>query len=428
MSVALARLWKPWTWSGRHWLACLVAALIALAAGWGGRHAWAWHHRRAAVQDLARFHPETARQHVNNCLAIWPSDPQALLLASQAARKSGDFAAAAEHLRVLERQTPHDTSVLDLEWSLVRAASGAIDDKTEDFLLPLAQRDPALAPAIWEALIEGYCRVYRIREAFICAERWLEHQPGNVQAHYMRGSINRQIKKLQKAVPDYQKVVELDPTRIEARKWLALGLIESGRYAEALPHLEDLRRQTPTDVNVIVHQARAYRYLGQTQQARRLLDALLAEQPTHSIALRVRGEIELTDRPAEAEKWLRQATQAAPFDYQGQFLLLQALTRQDKKTEVKQQSALVESLKDRVERLGDLMSSKMSKRPRDPALHVEMGSLLISLDQKELGRTWLLSALQNDPDYRPAHAALADYYQQTGDADQAALHRQRAGP
>jgi len=39
----------------------------------------------------------------------------------------------------------------------------------------------------------------------------------------------------------------------------------------------------------------------------------------------------------------------------------------------------------------------------------------------------LLGALQYDPDYQPAHAALADYYERTGNADAAERHRRRAG-
>jgi Tfp pilus assembly protein PilF len=40
---------------------------------------------------------------------------------------------------------------------------------------------------------------------------------------------------------------------------------------------------------------------------------------------------------------------------------------------------------------------------------------------------WLLGAVQDDPGYRPAHAALADYYQRRGNTKAAEYHRQRAG-
>jgi len=417
-------LLRPWTWSWRGWLALL---LIALAGYWGGRHAWAWHHRHAAARALAHYHPQEARDHLDACLKIWPNDPQALLLASGAARRLGDFAAAEQHLRTLERVAPDAKDALDLEWSLVRATAGAIDDKIEDFLLPLASREPAVAPAIWEALIEGYVRIYRIQEAFVCAGRWLEVDPDNVQALYLRGTIHRHIRRLAKAVPDLQKVIELDPSRDDARKWLALGLIEAGHYEVAVGHLRELRRRTPDDQSIVIHLARAHKDLGRTQEARALLDALLAEQPEHALAMRVRGEVELAADPAAAETWLRKSIAAAPFDYQAHFLLSQALSQQSKDAEAKRQRIVADDLKDRSERLGDIMSRRMSIHPHDPALHVEMGKLLISLGEKEVGRGWLQTALQKDPAFRPAHAALADYYEEAGDAQQAAVHRRQAG-
>jgi Tfp pilus assembly protein PilF len=43
------------------------------------------------------------------------------------------------------------------------------------------------------------------------------------------------------------------------------------------------------------------------------------------------------------------------------------------------------------------------------------------------GERWLLGAVQDDPGYAPAHAALADYFQRIGKSAAANYHRQRAG-
>lgn len=417
---------QPWTWSWRAWL---ILALLAISAWWGGRHAWAWQQRRAGAQALERYHTDEARDYLAACLAIWPNDPVALLLASRAARRAGRHGEAEQHLRACERLLPHSDDVA-LEWSLVRAASGDLDDQLEEFLQQQVQRDASRVALVGEALTEGYARQYRIYEAFLCVDRWLKLQPDNVQALYLRGKVHTQTKKLQKGVPDFQRVVELDPTRLDARRWLALGLMESGRYAEALVHLDELQRRLPADANVVVHQARAYQGLQQTQQARRLLDGVLAEYPEHSSALRARGEIELADQPALAEHYLRQAAKAAPYDYQIQHSLLRALTHQGKpkEEEAKALRGEVDQLKERWERLADLTTSKLSMRPHDPALHVQLAGLFTSLGQRENGRLWLERALRQDPNFRPAHAALAAYFQEAGDDEQAAFHRQQAGP
>ncbi len=391
---------------------------------WGGRYAWAWHQFRAGVEELERYHSQAALAHLDAYLAVSPNDSQALVLAARAARRSGNSAAAENYLDRIERGQALAQDII-LEWSLLRAATGALSDDVENLLYEAA-KDPERSPLVWEALTEGYTRVYRVREAFVCVDRWLKQDANNVQALYLRGTIQRQIKLLNKAVPDYQRVVELDPSRSDARKWLALGLVESGRFADALTHLDRLARDTPNDPDIVIFRARAYKGLSRTADARRLLDDLLAKHPDLALALRVRGEVELGENPAEAEKWLRRAVKAGPFEYQSHFLLLQALIQQGKEEDAKKQRVEVENLKERVERLGDLMATKMSARSHDPALHTEMGTLLLSLGQKEVGQAWLESALREDPDYRPAHAALAEYYESTGNAEKAAMHRQAA--
>jgi tetratricopeptide (TPR) repeat protein len=115
-----------------------------------------------------------------------------------------------------------------------------------------------------------------------------------------------------------------------------------------------------------------------------------------------------------------------PHDYQVQFGLYQVLEDLGKTEEAKEQLARAQDVKDRRERLAEISQRKMSQRPYDPALHCELGTLLISLGYRELGAGWLHGALQKDPNYQPAHAALADYYEQEGDAEQAAYHRQQA--
>ena len=83
-------------------------------------------------------------------------------------------------------------------------------------------------------------------------------------------------------------------------------------------------------------------------------------------------------------------------------------------------------MKERLERLAEISTRQMSARPHDPALHCELGTLLLGLGHRELGERWLLSALKQDGHYRPAHVVLADYYRVKGDAEKAEYHRRQA--
>jgi Tfp pilus assembly protein PilF len=51
--------------------------------------------------------------------------------------------------------------------------------------------------------------------------------------------------------------------------------------------------------------------------------------------------------------------------------------------------------------------------------------LMTRTGRADLGEWWLKSALSLDPDFAPAHAALADLYGRAGDAARAAEHRSK---
>jgi predicted Zn-dependent protease len=152
----------------------------------------------------------------------------------------------------------------------------------------------------------------------------------------------------------------------------------------------------------------------------------LERHPDHALALRTRGQFALADqKPSEAEGWLRRAAAVAPDDYQSQWLFYQSLQQQNK-PEAKAQLQLADEVKERAERLGDLQTRRLYEQPLNPALHYELGVMLLRGGHKSVGESWLLSALNLDPNYRPAHAALAEYYAEQGDATRAEEHRRKS--
>jgi tetratricopeptide (TPR) repeat protein len=429
-------------------LTLAVLAGVALAAP----YLWAWYHWLAAGSALRHYHYADARAHLAVCLQAWPGSPEVHLLACRAARGVEDFVGAEEEIRRCQDIQKKSTPETLLEWSLVRAAGGALKD-VENYLTEQADKDPAAAPLIWEALVLGYSRMSRVLDGMNCVDRWLKQQPDNPQALYLRGNLMRQVQAVQKAIPDYQRAVELDPGHEPARRALAASLLEVGRYPEALAQLEHLRQKAPDDLDLMVRTARCLKGLGRGREARQTLDVVLARAPDNGAALRSRGQMALLDgQPEEAERWLERAARVLPNDYTTQYALYQALSQQEEKAEqfglaalfggvmvgqalsqqwekseqAKAQQAVAQSLKDRLERLSEIRTRLMSQRPHDPALHCELGTLLLSLGQKEEGERWLLSAVHEKENYKPAHAALADYYKQQGDEEKAAYHSEQA--
>lgn len=389
-------------------------------------NAWAWYQLHAARSALSAFHPEVATRHLTNCFRMWPNCAEAHLLASRAARQVEEFDEAGRHLRLAQHSLGGSSREVVLEWALLQSAAGN-SREVEAYLDLRAERDGDSRPLIWEALIQGHIRVYRVLDALALADHWLRVDPDNVRALELRGLAYQHGKSAHKGTEDLRRVIELDPTRDGTRWRLVLALLHMGKYDEALTHLRYIEPRRPNDPDVQVRIARCNNLLGDGELARRVLDAALEAHPEHGLALRTRGQFALADRqPEEAERWLRRAKKVWPNDYQVQWFLFQSLQQQSKTEPARLELLEAERLKERAERLGELSSRKLSERPLDPALHYEMGILLLHNGHGSAGEGWLLSALNLSPDHQPAHAALAEYYQRLGDEKRAALHRLRA--
>ena len=411
----------------RFWVWLVAAALLGGGAALAAPHLFAWHHLSAGRAAVERFHPDEARPQLDACLAVWPGCIEAHLLAARAARLGGDFATAETHLREAQRLQKAPSEETLLEWAMFHAGGGDLDPDVEDHLRAYIRQNPDGSSAAREALASGYMRVYRVLDALNLIQEWLDAWPNDVEAFALRGDLYWQLGALGKAADDYRRVVEMDPQRREPRERLAVGLIETGRFDEGLKQLLAVRQWKPDDPKLETRLARCYEWVGRTDEARRTLDAVLAAHPDFGPALRQRGQDLIQGgKPAEAEPWLRRAVEAMPQDHAAAYGLSEALEKQGKAGEAEPWRARADKLKDAEDRFTNLTTREMSARPRDPALHCQLGELYLERGSKDLGERWLLSALHLDPNYRRAHQTLARFYKEQGDEEKAEYHRRQA--
>lgn len=395
--------------------------LAALAAP----HAWAAYQYRSARSDLARYHPEAARRKLQTCLTVWPQWASARLLAARASREAGDLEDADLQLRACQRIEQGSSDEIAFEWALLQATGGNVRE-VETYLQKKVDQSPENSPLVWEALAEGYLRSYRILDAMSCLEHWLVGDPVNVRALELRGRTFVTGKGLKRGSDDFRRVLELDPTRDDARMRFTRALLDLGGYDEAIPHLERLAKARPDDPEIRVRLARCLNMLRRGDEARRTLEDVLTQHPENAMALRTLGQFSLTEgQPAAGERYLQRAAALLPNDYQSHWLLYESL-RQQGKPEAAVQLKVAEQVRERSERLGELQSRRLADFPLDPALHVEMATLLMRSDRSEVAVSWLQSALALDPKFRPAHAALAEYFERSGQKALAEEHRKQA--
>jgi tetratricopeptide (TPR) repeat protein len=409
----------------RHpWRLAAVAALLVLIGAGAvliGVESWALYQFRAARAAAERYHNLEAREHLKACLAVWPHDPATLILAARTARRLGAFDEADHFLDQCSGVRGNED--LALERDLLQAARGDVDP-----VRPIAQRmvqaDHPAAPLLLEAMAAGYLVSYRLREAAYVLDLWRERQPDNTQALLLQALLDADAERYDDAIAQLCRVVELDPDHYEARQRLAGFLLVLGHAADALPHLEYLRRQRPDDLAVQVHLAHCQDLLGHQDEAVKLLDGVLAREPHLPEALAERGKLALRDGQLDqAEAWLREAAEREPSDYEAHYQLHQCLTQNGKPEEARQVQAQLKQIDADLKRLHEIITVDMAQRPHDAALHYEAGMIALRTGAVPDAVRWFDSALREDPHYGPAHQALADYYEKIGESTRAARHR-----
>jgi tetratricopeptide (TPR) repeat protein len=405
-------------------LALLVLlGLTAFGAWVAGINLWAGYHFRAARHAIDHYHDTEAIAHLEACLTVWPHDPETLLLAARAARRLGDFARA-ESFQIQYRDACGvEDNDLMLEDLLLLAQRGEVDTVRRS-CRTLVEDDHPQAPLVLEAMTNGYLRQFRLRDALACLDEWLKRQPDNPQALFLKGRVYDQGLNLSEARASYRRALQLDPERDDARLYLAGKLLDLVQAAEALPHLKYLRKRLPNNPLVPVLLARCCKLLRQPEEAERILDEMLSRFPNDSLALAERGGLALDrGRPKDAVAWLRRAAEQGPGNYEAHYRLFQALTQTGQIDAARKIEERLRQMKHDIDRIQEIVTRKMQEAPHDPALHYEAGTIALRAGAVDEGLRWLQSALKEDPQYLPAHRALAEFYERVGHTGHAARHR-----
>ncbi len=430
VSVARQFLSRP-----RHAFLLLTTLLLAAFTAYlGGRQLWAWHHSRAARRALEGRDYRQARAHLADCLAVWPDSAATHFLAARAARLLAATTSdrreyldeAMEHLDACERLGGSVEDVA-LEWDLIRAQQGRLAAVEKKLLACVRQDHPDWLYVV-DVLTWQWLREHRLVPAKVYLDLWVKRRPDDREALVRRGWVAEHLLDIDGALRDYGRALNADPERDRAeedrvRLRLAEILVRRKRGKEALPHLEILSERQPANPAVVLALARCRHQLGQTEEARRLLDALLDRRPDDGQTLGERGRLALdTGHAAEAEPWLRRAAAHCPHDRHILYNLARCLNQRGHREEAKRLFRReVEIRAD--EKLMARLIHNVLKTPGDAELRCRVGQIFLRNGFTADGVRWLNTALACDPRHRAAHHALAEHYEKASQAELAARHR-----
>jgi predicted Zn-dependent protease len=398
--------------------------LVAAAVCASGPHLRAWYHYKAGQNALERRAFAEAREHAAICLEVWPHGARSRLLAARAARRAGLLEQARQHLDAC----PASADILEdrqLERILLQVQRRGLAD-VDKFLLEEVELEHPQSPAILEVLTWEWMRTFQLGAALQSLEVWRQREPRDPEPLVRHGWVSEHLLRKTEAVDDYRQALALDPNRDPVRLRLAEILVSLHRSGEATEQFEYLAQKRPDDPTIVVGLARCRFHQSRLEEAEKLLDDLLARHPDVAPALGERGRLALAQRQLDrAEAWLRRAVAALPHDKELVYSLVQCLERQDKRAESQEYEARLRQMEKDADRMGELVE-KVLQTPKSAPLRHEIGVIFLRNGFEEDGLHWLRTALEQDPNYRPAHRLLAEHYQRMGQRDLAVWHRQAA--
>jgi tetratricopeptide (TPR) repeat protein len=377
----------------------------------------------AAKTALAEGRPADARTHLDRCLKVWPENEEAHFLAARSARLTGELSKAEAHLNRCIKLNRGATQAVQLEFLLLRAQSGEVDELASTLFAEVQKGNPE-TPAILETVATAYIRRLRYRPAYAALSMWIDRQPDLTKPYHLRGWVLERMNNSKGAMTDYLKVLDLDPDHVPARLRVAEMLLEDKQAPEATPHLERLYRQAPTDPMVLARLGMCRQLEGRNAEARKLMEAAEPRMPTVDAAFLVAlSNLDLQeDRAAAAEQRLRKVLADDPSDTEALFVLSSALQAQERGDEAAKVLAEYEAKRKAVDRINDMLKDVADSPTATAADYAEIGRLFLSIGKTKFGVYWLEHALESDPGNQVAHRELARHYEAKGDSELAAAH------
>lgn len=398
-----------------------VAALVfAAGAAFYGYAVREWRQAVAAVRDAK---PAEARGRLNLCLKVWPNDPAVHRLAARAAWQTGDLRFAEEQLNEclkLEHGASEDTQ---LEFLLMRTRTGELSEVVP-LLYDYVARGHRDSAVVLETIASAYMHDLQYHEAYLALNRWVLVAPDSPRAYQFRGWVLERINQAAGAMDDYLKALELDPNLTVVRLRVAEMYLEDKDPVQATPHLEFLLARDPNRPETRARLGQCRYLQGRSAEARELLEGVQGEMPRDSRVLLYLARLDLDDRQAaRAEERLRKALALDPSELEAQFVLATALRMQGRDAEAEAELADYNRQRAELERVDSLLLAEARAPSRDPQIAFEIGQLLLRIHREPQAIHWLTEALDRDPNHRPTHRLLAEYFETHGEPERAAVHR-----
>lgn len=293
----------------------------------------------------------------------------------------------------------------ETDW--LRAIDGAWrwDWKTVDPLLaePLSSELTVRRAAL---LVPVYHGAYDPNRGVEAARAWVAGEPANPAAWSALASQLDRLNLFEEVAESHRQRLRIEPGSPDSLRALTSFHIQRRQFEEAVPYLDQLEAREPGDPQLTVWRAKCLDGLGNTAQARSLLDRLLAVLPGHDEAAKERAMEAMADNvPDLAVKLLAPISDRYRFDPEVWTLLERAqiltgdLARS--KTSRKAHDAAVAD-----QRALAQLARKVVAEPRVARWRAETAEILYRQNVRIEATRWASGALLVDPGNALARSLL----------------------
>jgi tetratricopeptide (TPR) repeat protein len=283
-------------------------------------------------------------------------------------------------------------------------------------------------PDVCQSFVQGFFANLRSNDALQLLDAWEESYPHDAQPVFMRAYLWKGMGQNAQAIDLYRRGLALAPNRTKMRRQLAAALIDTGELEEAEKQLAICRAEIPDDAETRFLTARCAHARGDFAETLGRLDETLELAADHLDARRLKGQVHLAEgQSEEALRELQAVIAERPYDTLAREALGRTLRLIGKTDEAKIHFDYVAQAEESIGRM-DRLARESILHPNDADLRYEIGSILVRYGPPEDAEKWFRSALEIDPGHVPAQRALATYLNRQGRATPAALSRMRTEP
>lgn len=406
----------------------LISLLVGvLAIGWFTSAPSRWL-SSLAQNSLKRYDIDAAESWLNLADRRLPDHAERELLHARVARKNSNYEAMLKHLS-RAKALGGDAKRIQIEEALGAAQSGALE-LVEPQLFQWIQAGVGDIDEISDAYANGLAAKSQFAKLTEVLEAWQRDFPNDPRPDYRRGRMREYFQEWGKAAEFYRSSLARYPTYYPSRYRLGRVLMLERKLDEAIAQFEEclsMRRPEAAKTSLAI----CYRTNAQAEKAKVLLEQVMAaglqaieksyqsldESPEYFEAASTLGDLESEGgNYAAAEKWLRMAVDENGRDLTSRYSLAVTLREQGRLEEAQREFDFVAASRKALEQVNPLRN-QIAENPTDPKPRLELGELMIKHESERNGKFWIQSIFAIDPNYKPAHEALARYYREQSRVD-----------